>query len=74
MPNPAPPLYSPCMLKAILFAIVFAIGGVVVFSLLAPILFHGADMRRLGQITGPVILLVCGTAGFIFGRRRSKKT
>ena len=61
------------MIKAILFAILFVIIGAVAFTLLAPLLFHGADFRRLGQTVFPVILLVCGTAGFIFGWRRRKK-
>jgi hypothetical protein len=61
------------MIKAIVFAILFVVVGAVAFALLAPLLFHGADFRKLGQTAFPVILLVCGTTGFIFGWRRSKK-
>jgi hypothetical protein len=61
------------MLKAILFAVVFVIVGAVAFALLAPLLFQGADFRKLGAAAFPVILLVCGGAGFFFGLRRSKK-
>ena len=61
------------MIKAILFALLFVVVGGVAFALLAPLLFHGADFRKLGQAAFPVILLVCGGAGFVFGLRRSKK-
>ena len=61
------------MLKAILFAFLFVVVGAVAFALLAPLLLQGADFRKLGAITFPVILLVCGGAGFAFGMRRGKK-
>jgi hypothetical protein len=58
------------MIKAILFAILFFVIGAVAFVLLTPLLIHGVDFRKLGQAAFPVILLVCGTAGFVFGWRR----
>jgi hypothetical protein len=61
------------MIKAILFALLFVVTGTVAFSLLAPLLFRGADLRKLGSVAFPVILVVCGGVGFFFGLRRSKK-
>lgn len=61
------------MLKAVLFAFLFAVAGVAVFALLAPLVFHGADFRKVGAAAFPVILLVGGGTGFFFGLRRSKK-
>jgi hypothetical protein len=61
------------MIKSILFALLFAAVGAVAFALLAPLLFQGADLRKLGAAAFPVIVLVCGGAGFVFGLRRGKK-
>lgn len=61
------------MVKAVLFAVLFAIVGAVVFALLAPLLFGGADLRRLGAVLGPVVFLVCGGAGFAIGWTRRTK-
>jgi hypothetical protein len=61
------------MPKAILFGLLFVVIGAVAFALLAPLLFRGADFRKLGAAAFPVILLACGCAGFFFGLRRSKK-
>jgi len=61
------------MIKAILFAVLFVVVGAVAFALLAPLLFRGGDFRKIGTAAFPVILLVCGGAGFFFGLRRSKK-
>jgi hypothetical protein len=61
------------MVKAILFAILFAIVGLVVFALLAPVVLKGSDPRTVGRIAFPFIVLICGIAGFVFGKRRSKK-
>lgn len=61
------------MIKAISFALLFVVLGAIAFAFLAPLLFHGADMRRLGAIMFPLIVLVCGTGGFAFGWRRRKK-
>jgi hypothetical protein len=61
------------MIKAILFALLFVVVGAVAFGLFAPLLFRGADHRKLGAAAFPVILLVCGGAGLVFGLRRNKK-
>jgi len=61
------------MIKAIVFAVLFVVVGAVAFALLAPLLFRGGDFRKIGAAAVPVILLVCGGAGFFFGLRRSKK-
>jgi high-affinity K+ transport system ATPase subunit B len=60
------------MIKGIAFALLFIVIGAVVFALLAPLAFRGADFKKLGAAAFPVILLVCGGAGFFFGLRRSK--
>lgn len=62
------------MPKAILFAVLFTVIGAVAFALLAPLLIHGVDFRKLGAVAFPFIVLVCGGVGFIFGLRRSKKS
>jgi hypothetical protein len=62
------------MIKAILFALLFVVVGAVAFALLAPLIFHGSNFRTLGQAAFPIIVLACGTAGFLFGWRRNKKT
>jgi hypothetical protein len=61
------------MLKSILFSLLFILLGLVVFSLLAPILFHGSDMRQLGAASFPFIAIGCGVAGFLYGRAQSRK-
>jgi hypothetical protein len=60
------------MLKAILFAILFIIVGLVSFALLAPLIFSG-DFRKTGATTGPVIVIMCGVLGFWFGLSRKPK-
>jgi hypothetical protein len=61
------------MIKALLFAFVFLVVGLVVWSVLAPLLFRGADFEKLGAMAFPVILLVCGGMGFFYGLRRGKR-
>jgi hypothetical protein len=61
------------MIKATLFAVLFALIGLVIFALLAPLLFQHADFRKLGEVSAPFIVLVFGLIGFIFGWRRHKK-
>jgi len=61
------------MNKAILFALLFIVVSAVASALLAPLLFRGADLRKLGAASFPVIVIVCGGAGFAFGLSRSKK-
>jgi hypothetical protein len=58
--------------KAFLYAVLFAVIGMVVFALLAPLLFPDANPRRLGQLAGPVIFLVAGGLGFVVGWFRTK--
>ena len=61
------------MLKAIVFAVLFVIVGVVLFGFLAPLIFAGSDLRKVGAAAFPVILFVCGGAGFFAGFCRRKK-
>jgi hypothetical protein len=59
--------------KAFLFAVLFTVIGLILFALLAPLLFPNADLRKLGQLAGPIIVLVGGGIGFVFGWARAKK-
>jgi hypothetical protein len=62
------------MIKGILFALIFAILGSVLFGLIAPLIFpRGTDFRKVGEAAFPGLALVCGGIGFVFGWRRSKK-
>ena len=62
------------MIKALLFALLFAVVGLVAFAFIGPLFIHGADAnRKAGAVAFPVIVLVCGGAGFVFGLRRKKK-
>ena len=61
------------MIKAILFAFLFILVGSVLFALLAPLPFHGADFRKLGQTSTPFIFIVFGSLGFVLGWRIRKK-
>jgi uncharacterized membrane protein len=58
------------MVRPILFAVLFAVIGLVLFALLAPLLFSGANMEKLGAAVAPLILPIFGGAGFFFGLRR----
>jgi predicted ABC-type sugar transport system permease subunit len=62
------------MLKAILFAVVFIVLGMIVFAFVAPLLFRGANMQQVGAAASPIILLVCGALGFFVGWRKRKKS
>jgi hypothetical protein len=61
------------MIKALLFALLFAVVGLVAFAFIGPLFFHGEDARKVGAAAFPVIVLVCGGAGFGFGLHRSSK-
>ena len=60
------------MIKALLFAVLFMIVGLVGFALLVPLVLSG-DFRKIGAVAAPVIVIVCGAAGFWFGLSRKKK-
>jgi hypothetical protein len=62
------------MIKAILFAVLFIVLGMVIFAFIAPILFHGANMQQVGAAAFPFIFIVCGIAGFVVGWRKRKKS
>ncbi len=62
------------MINALLFALLFAVVGLAVFAFIGPLFIHGADANRnAGVAAFPVIVLVCGSSGFVFGLRRKKK-
>jgi len=62
------------MIKALLFAILFIVVGAVAFALLAPLISpRGTDFRKQGAAAFPIIILMCGGFGFVFGWRRRKK-
>jgi hypothetical protein len=58
------------MKTACIFALIFVVAGGVVFSLLAPLIFRGADFERLGKAVAPLILIIPGSLGFLYGYRR----
>lgn len=60
--------------QAILFAVLFIVVGLVVFSFVAPLLFRGGNMQQIGAAAFPIIFLVCGIAGLVFGWRRRTKS
>jgi len=61
------------MVRAIGYDILFAAVGLITFALIAPLVFHGADMRGIGAVFFPIIVLVCGGIGFAIGVRRGPK-
>jgi hypothetical protein len=62
------------MIKALLFALLFAVVGLVAFAFLAPLFIHGAEAnRKAGTAAFPIIVLIFGGSGFVFGLRRKKK-
>ena len=56
-----------------MFALLFAFAGLVAFAFIGPLFFHGEDARKAGAVAFPILVLVCGGAGFVFGLRRKKK-
>ena len=60
------------MLKAILFAALFAVVGLILFSLIAPLLLSNEHLRGAGAIAFPLIVIVFGAAGFVLGWRGRK--
>ena len=61
------------MIKALLFALLFAVIGLVAFAFISPLFFHGVDPRKSGAVAFPFLVLICGGSGFVFGLRRKKK-
>jgi hypothetical protein len=62
------------MIKALLFALLFAAIGLVAFALIGPLFIHGADAnRKAGEVGFPIVVLVCGGFGFMFASRHKKK-
>lgn len=61
------------MARAIGFAVLFAVVGLVAFALIAPLAFPDGDMRRIGAAAFPVVVLVGGGIGFAIGLRRRSR-
>jgi hypothetical protein len=62
------------MSKAIIFALLFGLVGVVMLLLFTPFAFHTrAELQRFAAVALPVIFAVGGGAGFAFGWRSSKR-
>jgi hypothetical protein len=61
------------MIKALPFAVLFVIVGLAGFAFLAPLIFPG-NFRKTGAMAAPVIVIVCGAAGFWFGLSHKKKS
>lgn len=62
--------------RALLYAIISFILTAIVFALLAPLLFQGDDMRKVGQLLGAPVALFAAALGFVLGllSSRRKKT
>ena len=58
------------MKKGCLLSIIFPIFGLIVFALIAPLIFQGADMRTLGQKSFPIIVIGGAILGFLIGKRK----
>lgn len=61
------------MVRAIIFAVLFIVVGGILFALIAPLVFQGANMEKVGQAAFPIIAPVCGVIGFIVGLKTRKK-
>jgi hypothetical protein len=61
------------VLKAIAFAGLFAVAGLILFALAAPLLIPNPNLRAAGATAFPFIVIVCGGAGFVLGWRGCKK-
>lgn len=61
------------MLKAIAFAGLFAVVGLILFAMVAPLLIPNPNLRAAGASAFPIIVIVCGVAGFVLGWRGRKK-
>ncbi len=57
--------------RSLLFAGLFAIGGLCLFALLAPLIFQG-DMRQLGARAFPMVVIGFGALGFLIGYRQRR--
>ena len=60
------------IVRAVFWAILFIILGGVLFALVAPTLFQGRDLKKVGALAFPFIVLICGGAGLALGLTRSK--
>jgi hypothetical protein len=61
------------MAKSILYAILFAILGLVLFALVAPFFFDG-NLREVGRNSFPIVVIICGPIGYFLGRRAEQAT
>lgn len=60
------------MVRAIGFAVLFSIVGLVAFALIAPLVSPDGDLRQIGAAAFPIIVLVSGGIGFAIGLRRTR--
>jgi hypothetical protein len=60
------------MFKGCLFAILFAVAGMIGFALIAPLLLPHANPEKLGKAAGPFLVVIGGACGFIYGWRRRR--
>lgn len=60
------------MLKSLLIAVLFAVLGLALFALVAPLVVHDG-LRQAGATALPFVVVICGTIGFLFGRLGRKK-
>jgi hypothetical protein len=60
-------------LRGTLFALLFAVVGSLALALIAPLVLHDVDLRKVGQIIAIVMLFVGAPAGFLYGVLTGKK-
>ena len=59
--------------RALLCAIIGFILTAIIFALLAPLVFHGASMEKVGELIGAPLGFVGGVIGFVYGLTSSRR-
>jgi hypothetical protein len=49
------------------------VASLIVMPILAPLLFHGANMRAIGQLWVPLSLVVVGLPAFFIGFQQERR-
>jgi hypothetical protein len=60
------------MKQVLWWGVVFAVVALLMAPFIAPLLFHGSNMRKLGATAFPFLVLVGGSSGIVFGIMRSR--
>jgi ABC-type antimicrobial peptide transport system permease subunit len=59
--------------RALLYAIIGFFLTATVVALIAPLIFHGANMEKVGELIGAPLGFVGGIIGFIYGLISSRR-